>query len=177
MLAVASNGLHTNGYTLVRMLMDTYPEIKDTIVSDGETFLQQIMRPHTPYYKAVKALLGTDAIHGMAHITGGGIEGNLCRIIPEGMKAEIDLSKIRMLPLFKFIREKGNVADGEMMKTFNCGVGLNIVVPQAQKQAVMDHVGQWYDCYEIGEIVVSDVPGIKPSQTAKNIRFIGQLER
>lgn len=176
-LAVASNGLHTNGYTLVRMLMDSYPEIKETIVSDGETFLQQIMRPHTPYYKAVKGLLPTGKIHGMAHITGGGIEGNLCRIIPEGMKAEIDLSKIRMLPLFKFIRAKGNVADAEMMKTFNCGVGLNIVVSQADKQAVMDHVGQWYDCYEIGEIVVSDVPGIKPSQTAKNIRFVGQLEQ
>ncbi|MDY4103997.1 MAG: phosphoribosylformylglycinamidine cyclo-ligase [Oscillospiraceae bacterium] len=176
-LAVASNGLHTNGYTLVRMLMDSYPEIKDTVVSDGETFLQQIMRPHTPYYKAIKGLLGTDMIHGMAHITGGGIEGNLCRIIPEGMKAEIDLSKIRMLPLFKFIRARGNVADAEMLKTFNCGVGFNIVVPQEHKQAVMDHVNQWYDCYEIGTIVESDVPGIKPSQTAKNIRFVGQLEQ
>lgn len=175
-LAVASNGLHTNGYTLVRMLMDSYPEIKETLI-EGETFIQQIMKPHTPYYKAVKALLRTGMIHGMAHITGGGIEGNLCRIIPEGMKAEIDLGKIRMLPLFKFIREKGNVADAEMMKTFNCGVGLCIVVSQEHKQAVMDHVNKFYDCYEIGEVVVSDVPGIKPSQTAKNIRFVGQLEK
>ena len=175
-LAVASNGLHTNGYTLVRMLMDTYPEIKETMV-DGDTFLNQIMKPHTPYYKAIKGLLPTEKIHGMAHITGGGVEGNLCRIIPEGMKAEVHLDKIQMLPLFKFIREKGNVADAEMMKTFNCGVGLCVVVAQEDKQFVMDHINQFYNCYEIGEVVVSDVPGIKPSQTAKNIRLLGELEK
>ena len=67
------------------------------------------------------------------------------------------------------------MADAEMLKTFNCGVGFNIVVPQEAKQAVMDHVGKFYDCYEIGTIVESDVPGIKPSQTAKNIRFVNQL--
>ena len=95
-LAVASNGLHTNGYSLVRLLMEKMPEIKlDKI--DGVTFAEQIMKPHTPYYKAIKGLLGKDIIHGMAHITGGGIEGNLCRIIPEGMTAEIDLSKIKLL--------------------------------------------------------------------------------
>lgn len=79
-LAVASNGLHTNGYSLVRLLMEKMPQIKlDRI--DGLTFIEQIMKPHTPYYKAVKELFGQEYLHGMAHITGGGIEGNLCRII------------------------------------------------------------------------------------------------
>lgn len=90
-LAVASNGLHTNGYSLVRLLMDKMPGIKlDKI--NGETFIEQIMKPHTPYYKAIKNISGIPGIHGMAHITGGGIEGNLCRVIPDGLGAEIDLS-------------------------------------------------------------------------------------
>ncbi len=150
-LAVASNGLHTNGYSLVRLLMDKMPKIKlDKI--DGMTFIEQIMKPHTPYYPALKALFPKDVIHGMAHITGGGIEGNLCRVIPDGLCADIDLSKIRILNLFKFIRENGNITDEEMLRTFNCGVGLIVVTSQKKKKQVMDHIGKTYDCYEIGEV-------------------------
>ena len=151
-LAVASNGLHTNGYSLVRLLMDKMPKIKlDKI--DGMTFIEQIMKPHTPYYPALKALFPKDVIHGMAHITGGGIEGNLCRVIPDGLCADIDLSKIRILNLFKFIRENGNITDEEMLRTFNCGVGLIVVTSQKKKKQVMDHIGKTYDCYEIGEVI------------------------
>ena len=150
-LAIASNGLHTNGYSLVRLLMDKMPQIKlDKI--DRLTFIEQIMKPHTPYYKSIKGLFGTDVIHGMAHITGGGIEGNLCRVIPEGLCAKIDLSKLRILNLFKYIRNNGNISDEEMLRTFNCGVGFNIVVAPKDKAAVMKHINQFYDCYEIGMI-------------------------
>ncbi|MCI8308332.1 MAG: phosphoribosylformylglycinamidine cyclo-ligase [Lachnospiraceae bacterium] len=150
-LAVASNGLHTNGYSLVRLLMDKMPQIKlDKI--DGLTFIEQIMKPHTPYYKAVKAMLGKDIIHGMAHITGGGIEGNLCRVIPEGLSARIDLSKLRIPNIFKYIRNSGNIGDEEMLRTFNCGVGFNVVAAQKDKDKVMKHMNQFYDCYEIGII-------------------------
>ena len=150
-LAVASNGLHTNGYSLVRLLMDKKPQIKMDKI-DGLTFIEQIMKPHTPYYKAVRDLFTGDAIHGMAHITGGGIEGNLCRVIPDGLSAKIDLSKIRILNLFKYIRDNGNISDDEMLRTFNCGVGFIIVTSQKDKKAVMKHVSQTYDCYEIGAI-------------------------
>lgn len=150
-LAVASNGLHTNGYSLVRMLMDKAPQIKlDKI--DGMTFIEQIMKPHTPYYRAVKELFGKNVIHGMAHITGGGIEGNLGRVIPEGLTAEIDLSKLRLLPIFKYIRKNGNISDEEMLHTFNCGVGMNIVVDEKDAAAVIRHISKFYDCYEIGRI-------------------------
>ena len=150
-LAVASNGLHTNGYSLVRLLMDKKPRIKlDKI--DGLTFIEQIMKPHTPYYKALRDLFPGNMIHGMAHITGGGIEGNLCRIIPDGLSAKIDLSKIRILSLFKYIRDNGNISDDEMLRTFNCGVGFIIVTSQKDKKSVMKHVSQTYDCYEIGAI-------------------------
>lgn len=110
------------------------------------------MKPHTPYYKAVRDLFGGTMIHGMAHITGGGIEGNLCRVIPDGLSAKIDLSKIEIPELFKFIRENGNISDDEMLRTFNCGVGFIIVTTQKDKASVIDHVSKTYDCYEIGLI-------------------------
>lgn len=154
-LAISSNGLHTNGYSLVRLLMDKIPQIKlDKI--DGLTFIEQIMKPHTPYYKAIKNLFGTGVIHGMAHITGGGIEGNLCRVIPNGLGAIIDLSKLRVLNIFKYIRNTGNISDAEMLRTFNCGVGFNIVVPEKYKDSVIKHVANYYDCYEIGRIEKSE---------------------
>lgn len=151
-LAVASNGLHTNGYSLIRMMMDRYPQIKLEKIQ-GETFIEQIMKPHTPYYKAVKDIMGRHFIHGMAHITGGGIEGNLCRIIPDGLSACIDLEKIRPLPVFIYIQKTGNIEEKELLSTFNCGVGLNIVVSREHKEQVMNHVSQYYDCYEMGEII------------------------
>ncbi len=154
-LAIASNGLHTNGYSLVRLLMDKMPQIKlDKI--DGSTFIEQIMKPHTPYYKAIKELFPQEVIHGMAHITGGGIEGNLCRVIPEGLCAEIDLSAIRILNLFKYIRDNGNISDEEMLRTFNCGVGFIVVTSQKDKASVMKYIGKTYDCYEIGTVKQGD---------------------
>lgn len=154
-LAIASNGLHTNGYSLVRLLMDKMPQIKlDKI--DGLTFVEQIMKPHTPYYKAIKGLFEKDVIHGMAHITGGGIEGNLCRVIPDGLSAKIDLSKLKILDIFKYIRNNGKISDEEMLRTFNCGVGFNVVVAGEDKEAVMKHINRFYDCYEIGTIEAGD---------------------
>lgn len=150
-LAIASNGLHTNGYSLVRLLMDKMPEIKlDRI--ENLTFIEQIMKPHTPYYKAIQDLLAKDVIHGMAHITGGGIEGNLSRVIPEGLSCRIDLSALRILSIFTYIRNNGNISDEEMLRTFNCGVGFTLVVSQKDKAAVIKHIQKYYNCYEIGNI-------------------------
>ena len=150
-LAVASNGLHTNGYSLVRLLMDKMPQIKlDKI--EGETFIEQIMKPHTPYYRAIKHIFKNKGVRGMAHITGGGIEGNLCRIIPDGLCAEIDLSKVRPLPIFSYIQRLGNIDEEEMLSTFNCGVGLNIVVSPEGKDEVVRKVEEYYLCYETGVI-------------------------
>ena len=164
-LAVASNGLHTNGYSLVRLLMEKKPQIKMDKI-EGLTFIEQIMKPHTPYYKAVRDLFAGDKIHGMAHITGGGIEGNLCRVIPAGLSTKIDLSRIRILNLFKYIRDNGNISDDEMLRTFNCGVGFIIMTSQKDKNAVMKHVSQTYDCYEIGAIEKGDA----------KVAFEGRLE-
>ena len=154
-LAVASNGLHTNGYSLVRMLIDKTPNIlRDKI--DNETLLETIMKPHTPYYKLIKPLFNKDCINGMAHITGGGIEGNLSRIIPKSLSAKVDLSKINVLPVFRYIKERGNVDDDEMLRTFNCGVGFIIVVDKNIANKIIDTVSKSVDCYEIGDIVSGD---------------------
>lgn len=135
--------------------MNKMPQIKlDKI--DGLTFIEQIMKPHTPYYKSIKGLFNKVIIHGMAHITGGGIEGNLCRVIPDGLSARIDLSKLKILNIFKYIRNNGSISDEEMLRTFNCGVGFNVVVAQKDKDAVMRHINQFYDCYEIGTIEKGD---------------------
>ncbi|MBB2183294.1 phosphoribosylformylglycinamidine cyclo-ligase [Lachnospiraceae bacterium MD1] len=163
-LAIASNGLHTNGYSLVRLLMEKMPQVKlDKI--DNITFIEQIMKPHTPYYKAIKGLFLEDCIRGMAHITGGGIEGNLFRIIPDGLCAEINKDLIKILPIFKYIKTQGKINDSEMLRTFNMGVGFILVVPQEAKQQVKVHVNKFYSCYEIGEI----------KKSTEKIRFIGRL--
>lgn len=163
-LAIASNGLHTNGYSLVRLLMEKMPAIKLDKV-EGVTFIEQIMKPHTPYYKAIKGLFGKECLHGMAHITGGGIAGNLCRVMPEGLCAEIDRERIRILPIFRYIKAQGKVSDEEMLRTFNMGVGFILVVSGAEKAQVMQAVSKHCDCYEIGIV----------KRGCKKIEFAGRL--
>lgn len=150
-LAVASNGLHTNGYSLVRLLIDEMPQIKNERINN-ETFIDAIMKPHSAYYKAIKGLISYEKIKGMAHITGGGIEGNLKRIIPDSLTAEIDLSEIRVLTLFKHIKNNGNISETEMLSTFNCGVGLIIVIEPSFADIAIKQIKQYYNCYPIGKI-------------------------
>lgn len=150
-LAVASNGLHTNGYTLVRMLMEKIPRIKLEKIN-GKTFIEHIMKPHAPYYKAIKSIFPDVGVHGIAHITGGGIEGNLRRIIPDGLSAEIDLKKIRTLPIFSYIKAIGNIDELEMLSTFNCGAGLIVIVESSRANSTVEIIKKYYDCYEIGKI-------------------------
>jgi phosphoribosylformylglycinamidine cyclo-ligase len=155
-LAVASNGLHTNGYSLVRALLAADPKLADTPV-EGERFLDVILRPHTCYYKAFRGLFDNPALHGMAHITGGGIEGNLNRILPVGISAVIDASKVQILPVFKVIRQAGKVDDADMLRTFNLGVGMTLVVAADAVDAVIKHLAaQGHISYPIGRISEGD---------------------
>ena len=151
-IALASNGLHTNGYSLVRHMIDAMPHIQNEKVGN-ESFLEAIMKPHTPYYKAIKRLFGNSSVHGMAHITGGAMEGNLSRIIPQGLSARIDLSHIRIPQVFKYIKTNGNVADNEMLKTFNCGVGLVVVADSNAESAIQKALSESCISYTIGEVI------------------------
>ena len=152
-LSVASNGLHTNGYTLVRTQLDRRPAFGETDL-DGEPLIDVIMRPHTGYYPALRDILGEDGLHGLAHITGGGIVDNLERIVQESVDAVIDLSKLRVPPVFKAIRTEGNVDDDDMLRTFNLGVGLTMVCAADAVDRLSTHVAQsGYDVWPIGTIV------------------------
>ena len=155
-LAAASNGLHTNGYSLVRALMASRPQILDERVGEV-SFLDAILAPHTCYFRPLEALLTSGVLHGLAHITGGGIEGNLNRILPAGLDARIDRSKIRILDVFRTIRRHGGVDDADMFRTFNLGAGLTIVVSPGDAEAVQSHLcDQGVDCYPIGTIAPGD---------------------
>ncbi len=160
-IAVPSNGLHTNGYSLVRALMAQHPQlITESIQSpqgQPETFLDAILKPHTCYFQAFKGLFDNPAIHGIAHITGGGIAGNLNRILPPTMNATIDASALRILPLFKRIQQLGNVPEADMLKTFNCGIGMTIVCSPAVVESVVSHLKPFgLGAYPIGTIVAGD---------------------
>jgi len=152
-LGLASNGLHTNGYSLVRRLIEKKPEILEEDV-DGETFLEAVLVPHHCYHHDLEGILNppgtigvdgvnvTDWVHGMAHITGGGIEQNLGRIIPDNLAAIVDLDEIDVLPVFEVIRRAGDISEDEMMKTYNMGVGMCIVASEAATPAICRHLDQ-----------------------------------
>lgn len=152
-IAVASNGLHTNGYSLVRALLARDPALATRPIA-GEPFLDVILRPHRPYYAAVRDLFTHEGLHGLAHITGGGIAGNLRRIIPATLQARIDLGALVPPTIFRAIREAGAVDDAEMLRTFNLGAGLIIVAAPGATAAITAHLAeQGYASAIIGEIV------------------------
>jgi phosphoribosylformylglycinamidine cyclo-ligase len=169
-LAIASNGVHTNGYSLIRKLIDDKPDVLDLTI-EGSSFLDVIMEPHKCYYQPLKALISRSVndveIHGMAHITGGGIAGNLNRILPVGASARIDLSRIEVLPVFRTIQSEGQVPMEDMLRTFNMGVGFTLVADSASISFIKAHLKS-FDChsYEIGEIVSG----------SEQVQFINQIK-
>jgi phosphoribosylformylglycinamidine cyclo-ligase len=131
LVGLPSNGLHTNGYSLARKLLfevakygpDHYVnELKDKTGA-------ALMRTHRSYLSVIKKLAGAEVVSGMAHITGGGITENLPRILPKGMGAVVDLASWTVPPLFGHLQQLGNVAQDEMLRTFNMGIGLIAVIP------------------------------------------------
>ena len=165
-VGIASDGLHTNGYTLVRKLLARKPGLKDHKIDSG-TFLDIVMRPHKCYYKAVRGLFGSPSLRGLAHITGGGIQGNLNRILPVSLDASIDLSTLKVPEIFDFLRREADVPDADMLRTFNLGVGMTLVCSAEATQEVITHLAN-NGClaYTIGEIV----------QGEKQVRCRGGIE-
>ena len=122
-MAIPSNGIHSNGYSMIRNIIN-----KNKININRNNFLKkELLKPTKIYVKEILKLLDKDLIHSCAHITGGGLPGNLVRIIPQNLCANIYLNKIKIKPIFKWIKSKG-VSDFEMLKTFNCGVGFCLIV-------------------------------------------------
>jgi phosphoribosylformylglycinamidine cyclo-ligase len=139
-IGIASNGLHTNGYSLVRKIYDTPnklkekdPELKGT---PGEYFL----RTHRSYLKTIQGLLDKFKINSIAHITGGGLEGNTNRVIPKNRKLVIDWNSWKIPHIYDLLQKKGNVDIEDMRRTFNMGIGLTVIVPAKTVDNVMKYL-------------------------------------
>ncbi len=152
-LSVASNGPHTNGYTLIRALLKKQPKLAKKKVG-GIAFLDAILTPHLCYYPAIKAIRTDAGLHGMAHITGSGIRGNLERVLPQGMDAVVHLDRLVVPEVFRVIRDAGKVSDEEMLKTYNMGTGLTLTVAPQSASGIRKAVEKaGFSCKDIGEIV------------------------
>jgi phosphoribosylformylglycinamidine cyclo-ligase len=152
LIALASTGPHTNGFTLLRRLLVERPALARRRA--GRTsFLDAILATHRCYYRPLKALLDPRTVHGLAHITGGGIADNLERILPSGLDAAIDLSRIRVPEVFSIIREAGAVEDAEMLRVFNLGVGMVAAVPPSRVSHVLGHFARArLPAYPVGRV-------------------------
>ena len=137
LLGIASSGPHSNGYSLIRRIYDRAGRPADVQVG-GVALADALMAPTRLYVKPVLALLREHggSIHAMAHITGGGLTENIIRVIPDGLGLQIEASAIVLPPVFDWLQREGAVADAEMWRTFNCGVGFVLVVPQSAVAAV-----------------------------------------
>jgi phosphoribosylformylglycinamidine cyclo-ligase len=148
LLAYASTGLHTNGYTLARRIVFERMALglNDRLGDTGATVADALLAVHRSYYRAVMPVLGR--MHGLAHITGGGIAGNLVRILPQACAAVVDPVSWDLPPLFQTLQQAGQISTQEMREVFNLGVGLVAVLPPdavsaAQAAATKDGVTTW----------------------------------
>jgi len=146
-LAIPSSGIHSNGYSLVRYVLD-----KKKINLFRNKFLKkELIKPTKIYVKEVLNLINKDLINGCANITGGGLRDNIKRIIPDGLMANINLSKIKTLKIFNWLKKK-NIEDNEMLKTFNCGVGFCLIIDKKNLNKVTKIFTKKYKPYIIGKI-------------------------
>jgi len=131
LVALPSSGLHTNGYSLARKLVFGVAKLKpDTYVADVKNKIgAELLRPHRAYWPLLKNILARGWVSSMAHITGGGITGNLPRALPRNVQAVVELGSWPMLPIFQYLAKLGNIDREELLQTFNLGVGMILVVP------------------------------------------------
>ncbi len=152
-LALASNGLHTNGYSLARKLFFEIGGYQITSEINGETLAGHLLKPHRSYYKQLSILIDQKKIKGLAHITGGGILENIPRILPENTAVEIKRGTWNEMPIFGVMQRLGNVTDREMFLAFNMGVGMAIICEEKEKENIISHIEELGErCFEIGRV-------------------------
>jgi phosphoribosylformylglycinamidine cyclo-ligase len=126
-LGLASSGAHSNGYSLVRRILE---RAQPDLAADfhGRTLADALIEPTRIYVKPVLQLLGEVKVKGLAHITGGGLVENVPRVLPDGVRAVLETASWPLPPLFRWLQERGNVAEAEMHRVFNCGIGMIVLV-------------------------------------------------
>ena len=160
-IALASTGIHSNGFSLCRKVFDIDNNPASLHVPQdalgGQSIAQALLTPTRIYVKSVLALLEKVDVKGISHITGGGFYENIPRSIPKGLCAEIDKAAIRVLPIFDLLAKTGNIPERDMYNTYNMGVGMSIVVPAQQvDEAIEILTAKGETAYVIGRIIESD---------------------
>ena len=157
LIGLASTGVHSNGFSLVRKVLDVeHADLTSPVEQlEGKSLGETLLTPTRIYVKAIKALLkaGVD-IHAVSHITGGGFYENVPRMMTDGLTARIQLSSFPKLPIFQLIQDKGNIPERDMYNTFNMGIGMILALPDGQAQqalSVLADAGE--SAYAIGEVV------------------------
>jgi len=158
-LGLASNGLHTNGYALARkLLFEVGKYTLDSYVNELKGKVgNELLRTHKSYWPAIKRLVDGECVSAMAHIKGGGITENLPRVLPRGVAAVIEMGSWQIPPIFDHLQQLGNVPQDEMLRTFNMGLGMLLVVPSKKfkkAQTVLERAGE--KAFTVGRIVKGD---------------------
>ena len=148
-LAVPSNGIHSNGYSLVRYVLK-----KNNINFKNNKFLKkELIKPTKIYVNEILNLIKSKLLNSCANITGGGLEDNIKRVIPDGLSANIDLDKIKTKKIFKWLKQN-NINDKEMLKTFNCGVGFCLIIKPQNLKKISKFFSKEFKPYVIGKITL-----------------------
>ena len=159
MIALASSGVHSNGFSLVRKVFDVENADLTTPCEalGGKSIGETLLTPTRIYVKPVLALMEKVKVKGISHITGGGFYENIPRSIPEGLGAVVDRSSVKILPIFDLIAKTGNISERDMFNTFNMGVGMSIVVSPEDVDTALEVLrANGEDAYVIGKIVKSE---------------------
>jgi len=154
-LGLASSGAHSNGYSLIRKILERAHVTPADLAADfhGRPFAEALMAPTRIYVKSLLALMQALPVKGMAHITGGGLTENVPRVLPEGVTAALQRRLWPLPPLFQWLQQQGQVADAEMHRVFNCGIGMAVIVAaehEARAIALLEAFGE--GVYTIGRI-------------------------
>jgi len=155
MIGLASSGLHSNGYSLVRKILFDHLNlhVDDRIEELGRTIGEELLEPTRIYVKAVNSLKREFHLRGIAHITGGGIKENLPRILPRGCKASLRKGNWQVPPIFSFLQREGRISEEEMWRTFNNGIGMVLVVEAEETESILTRLKELGEkAYLIGEI-------------------------
>ncbi|RUA04161.1 MAG: phosphoribosylformylglycinamidine cyclo-ligase [Gammaproteobacteria bacterium] len=148
-IALASSGPHSNGYSLIRKVLES--------VEPTEEQLQQLIEPTKIYVKSVLSLLKTHTVHAISHITGGGLLENIPRVLPDDLAAKLDSTSWALPEIFQFLQDTGNIELTEMYRVFNCGVGMVLVLSAEESADAIKHLeAQGEKAWLIGEIVKND---------------------
>jgi len=159
LIGVASSGVHSNGYSLVRKVVEKSGLTLESPspFAPGKTLGEALLTPTRLYVRAALEAMRTGGVKGLAHITGGGITDNLPRCLPDGLDGEVDLDAIAVLPVFQWLAKQAAIAEREMLRTFNCGIGMVAVADEKNAGAVIDAFRQAGDhATRIGKLIAGD---------------------